>query len=106
MMKDISMKVNPLYSEVDLSIQFHFEFIVGDSKIGEAMVSTYSIPNGNETHRQSHSVSFVKSEKCAVIDRFEVINDTEQGCMKKLCHFLGVIGIKEIHSGYDINRVI
>jgi hypothetical protein len=104
MMKELNMKVNPLYSEVDLSIQFHFEFIQGESKVGEALVSTYSILESNETSRQSKSASFAKTQKCAVIDRFEVINDTEKACMKKLRHFLQVIGMKEVHSGYNLYR--
>jgi hypothetical protein len=104
MMKELNMKVNPLYSEVDLSIQFHFEFVQGESKVGEALVSTYSIQESNEASRQSKSASFVKPQKCAVIDRFEVINDTEEACMKKLRHFLQVIGMKEVHSGYNLYR--
>jgi hypothetical protein len=104
MMKDINMKVNPLYSEVDLSIQFHFEFVQGESKVGEALVSTYSILDSNDTLRQSKSASFAKTQKCAVIDRFEVINETEKACMKKLRHFLQVIGMKEIHSGYNLYK--
>jgi hypothetical protein len=102
MMKDISMKVNPLYSEVDLSIQFHFEFMQGDSKVGEALVSTYSIQDGSESSRQPNGISYKKSSQCAVIDRFEVINDTEKSCLHKLNHFLQVIGMKEIHTGYDL----
>lgn len=105
-MKELSMKVNPLYSEVDLSIQFHFEFVQGENKVGEAMVSTYSLPDGNESETSFNSVSYVKNEKCAVIDRFEAMNDKEQICMRKLGHFLKVIGMKEIHSGYDINKVV
>jgi hypothetical protein len=104
MMKELNMKVNPLYSEVDLSIQFHFEFVQGESKVGEALVSTYSIQDNNETLRQSKSSSIVKTQKCAVIDRFEVINENEKPCMKKLRHFLQVIGMKEIHSGYNLYR--
>jgi hypothetical protein len=104
MVKDINMKVNPLYSEVDLSIQFHFEFVQGESKVGEALVSTYSIQDSNEAPRQSKSASFAKAQKCAVIDRFEVINDTDNACMKKLHHFLQVIGMKDIHSGYNLYK--
>jgi hypothetical protein len=105
MMKELNMKVNPLYSEVDLSIQFHFEFVQGDdSKIGEALVSTYSISDGSETPRHTKGLNYRKVSKCAVIDRFEVINDTEQLCMNKLQHFLQVIGMKEVHNGYDLYR--
>ncbi|WP_175990063.1 hypothetical protein [Bacillus sp. Marseille-Q1617] len=102
MMKDINMKVNPLYSDVDLSIQFHFEFTQGDTKIGEASASTYSIANDTYSRSQTNNVTYLKTKKCAVIDRFDVVNETEALCMKKLQHFLQVIGMKEIHSGYDI----
>jgi hypothetical protein len=104
MMKDISMKVNPLYSEVDLSIQFHFEFTQGDNKIGEALASTYSISDDTGNPRQMKGFTYHKPNKCAVIDRFEVINETEDFCMKKLQHFLKVIGMGEVHTGYDIKR--
>ncbi|OAT81001.1 hypothetical protein A6P54_13485 [Bacillus sp. MKU004] len=103
-MKELNMKVNPLYSEVDLSIQFHFEFEQGDSKVGEALVSTYSIGGGSDIPRSTKGISYRKTSKCAVIDRFEVINDTEKLCMNKLQHFLGVIGMKEVHSGYDLYK--
>lgn len=102
-MKSISMKVNPLYSDVDLSIVFQFEFSKGDCKVGEAMVSTYTM-NNSVTNRKSLLVPAAKVDKCAVIDRFEIIGDLEELCMKKLQHFLKVIGMKEIHSGYDMGR--
>ncbi|MFI8687641.1 hypothetical protein [Rossellomorea sp. NPDC077527] len=101
MMKSISMKVNPLYSDMDMSIQFHFEFSKGDCKVGEAMVSTYPL-NGEVTYRKSQGGLSAKQEKCAVIDHFEVVQDLTKPCMTKLTHFLNVIGMKEIHSGYDL----
>ncbi|UXH43180.1 hypothetical protein N5C46_15975 [Rossellomorea vietnamensis] len=100
-MKSISMKVNPLYSDVDLSIVFQFEFSKGNCKVGEAMVSTYSMDN-SVTYRKSLLVPAAKVDKCAVIDQFDIIGDLEELCMKKLQHFLKVIGMKEIHSGYDM----
>ncbi|WP_219165425.1 hypothetical protein [Bacillus sp. MCCB 382] len=100
-MKSINMKVNPLYSDIDLSIQFHFEFSKGDCKVGEAMVSTYSL-NNNVTYRKSQGITQAKQEKCAVIDHFEVVPDLSKPCMNKLNHFLKVIDMKEIHSGYDL----
>lgn len=102
-MKSISMKVNPLYSDLDMSIQFQFEFSKGDCKVGQAMVSTYAI-NNNVVYRKSLSVTAAKVEKCAVIDQFEIAGDLEEPCMNKLRHFLKVIGMKEIHSGYDMSR--
>jgi hypothetical protein len=103
-MKELNMKVNPLYSEVDLSIQFHFEFEQGESKVGEALVSTYSIQESSDTPQFTKGISYRKTSKCAVIDRFEVMNDTENACMNKLNHFLQVIGMKEVHSGYDLYK--
>ncbi|WP_034765298.1 hypothetical protein [Rossellomorea vietnamensis] len=102
-MKSISMKVNPLYSDVDLSIVFQFEFSKGDCKVGEAMVSTYTM-NNSVTNRKSLLVQAAKVDKCAVIDQFDIIGDLEELCMKKLQHFLKVIGMKEIHAGYELNR--
>ncbi|WP_299744210.1 hypothetical protein [uncultured Rossellomorea sp.] len=103
MMNNISMKVNPLYSDLDMSIQFQFEFSKGDCKVGQAMVSTYAI-NNNVEYRKSQSVTIAKVEKCAVIDQFEIAGDLGEPCMNKLRHFLKVIGMKEIHSGYDMAR--
>ena len=100
-MKSISMKVNPLYLDIDLSIQFHFEFSIGDCKVGEAMVSTYSLTN-HVTYRKSQNVTQAAQEKCAVIDHFEVVPDLTRTCMNKLNHFLTIINMKEIHSGYDL----
>jgi hypothetical protein len=103
-MSNINMKVNPLYSDVDLSIQFHFEFIQGETKIGESLVSTYINPNEPNVQQKANSTSitFIRKQKCAVIDRFEIINDSHDYCMNKLKHFLQVIGIKEVHTGYDL----
>ncbi|MCA1060880.1 hypothetical protein LCL96_18350 [Rossellomorea aquimaris] len=103
MMKNISMKVNPLYSDVDLSIVFQFEFSKGDCKIGEAMVSTYAM-NNNVSYRKSQLVTTATVEKCAVIDQFDIAGDLGEPCMKKLQHFLKIIGMKEIHAGYELNR--
>jgi hypothetical protein len=103
MMKNISMKVNPLYSDMDMSIQFHFEFSKGDCKVGEAMVSTYVMDN-YVTYRKSHCGTSVSIEKCAVIDRFDVLSELGEASMKKLNHFLKVIGMKEVHAGFELNR--
>jgi hypothetical protein len=103
MMKNISMKVNPLYSDVDLSIVFQFEFSKGDCKIGEAMVSTYPLTTSNRTFNKSKNLVMSKVEKCAVIDVFEILSDRDL-CMNKLKHFLTIIGIKEIHSGFDLSK--
>ncbi|PFA66921.1 hypothetical protein CN378_12485 [Bacillus sp. AFS015802] len=100
-MKSISMKVNPLYSDMDTSIQFHFEFSKGDCKVGEAMVSTYAI-NSSVTYLKSQGITMAKQEKCAVIDHFEVVDDLTKPCMNKLQHFLRIIDMKEIHSGFDL----
>ncbi len=106
MMKDINMKVNPLYLDVDLSIAFQFEFEKSGSKVGEALVSTYPSNENNVTVRKTKQISYTKSEKIAVIDNFEVIGGVEKICMKKLTHFLKVIGITDIRHGYKINRQI
>ena len=103
MMKSISMKVNPLYSDLDMSIQFHFEFSKGDCKVGEAMVSTYAMDN-QVTYRKSHGGTTASIEKCAVIDRFDIVGELGESSMNKLRHFLKVIGMKEIHCGYEMNR--
>ncbi|NMH67654.1 hypothetical protein HF072_02475 [Bacillus sp. RO3] len=104
-MKNISMKVNPLYSDMDMSIQFHFEFSKGDCKIGEAMASTYVMDN-HVTYRKSQSATAAVVEKCAVIDQFEIVGELAEPCMKKLQHFLKVIGMKEVHTGYDLNKQV
>jgi hypothetical protein len=102
-MNSISMKVNPLYSDLDMSIQFHFEFSKGDCKVGEAMVSTYTMDQ-NVTYRKSQGVTSATVDKCAVIDQFHIVGELGESCMKKLRHFLKVIGMKEVHCGYEMNR--
>lgn len=102
-MKSISMKVNPLYSDMDMSIQFHFEFSKGDCKVGEAMVSTYAMDN-QIVYRKSHGATAASIEKCAVIDQFDVLGELGEVSMKKLRHFLKVIGMNEVHAGYKMNR--
>ena len=103
-MQNISMKVNPLYSDMDMSIQFHFEFSKGDCKVGEAMVSTYAMDNKQVTYRKSQGGTSTSIEKCAVIDRFDVVGELGEASMNKLRHFLKVIGMKEVHCGYEMNR--
>ncbi|WGG45463.1 hypothetical protein [Rossellomorea sp. DA94] len=102
MMKNISMKVNPLYSDVDLSIVFQFEFEQFGNKIGEAFVSTYPTAGNPVQIRKGKHGSFTKTDKTAVIDQFEVVGGVEKNCMKKLKHFLGVIGISDVQSGYTL----
>ncbi|MGD6972589.1 hypothetical protein ACQCWA_16090 [Rossellomorea aquimaris] len=102
-MYNISMKVNPLYSDMDMSIQFHFEFSKGDCKVGEAMVSTYAM-NNQVAYRKSQGGTSASIEKCAVIDRFDVVGELGDASMIKLSHFLKVIGMKEVHCGYEMNR--
>lgn len=102
-MQNISMKVNPLYSDMDMSIQFHFEFSKGDCKVGEAMVSTYAMDN-QVTFRKSQGGTSTSIEKCAVIDSFDVVGELGEASMNKLIHFLKVIGMKEVHCGYEMNK--
>ncbi|WP_064091894.1 hypothetical protein [Rossellomorea aquimaris] len=103
-MKDISMKVNPLYLEVDLSIAFQFEFEQGGNKVGEALVSIYPTNEKNISIRKGKHISVAKQTKVAVIDHFDVIGEVEEVCMKKLKYFLSVIGISDVQAGYKINR--
>ncbi|MCR8850573.1 hypothetical protein NQ095_19310 [Rossellomorea sp. SC111] len=102
MMQSISMKVNPLYSDMDMSIQFHFEFSKGDCKVGEAMVSTY-VMNNQVKYRKSQVGTSTSIEKCAVIDRYDVVGELGEVSMKKMRHFLKVIGMAEVHCGYEMN---
>jgi hypothetical protein len=103
-MKEINMKVNPLYMDVDLSIAFQFEFEQSGNKVGEAFVSTYPAAGNTVKVRKGKNVSLVKSEKIAVIDQFEIVGGVEKTCMKKLKHFLKVIGIIDVQAGYTLKR--
>jgi hypothetical protein len=104
MMKELNMKVNPLYLDVDLSIAFQFEFEQFGNKVGEAFVSTYTTAGNTVQIRKGKHGSLAKADKTAVIDQFEVIGEVEKTCMKKLKHFLNVIGITDVQSGYTLKR--
>jgi hypothetical protein len=97
-MVEIEMKVNPSYVDDELGIGFEFEFKCSQKKIGEAFVITYAYDQ-QITH--SKGLSYPKSlhsNKQAVIKHFDVITEYKDGCVKKLMHFLNVIGISSIHE--------
>ncbi|MGM0842321.1 MAG: hypothetical protein ACQEWE_16410 [Bacillota bacterium] len=96
MIHEISMKVTPIFQDSDLSISFHFEFKKSRNKIGEAFVSTYQSQQSPGEIRSFRNGSRVKENKIAIINRFEVVGELNEPCLKKLKHFLAVIGIAEI----------
>ncbi len=96
MIHEISMKVTPIFQDSDLSISFHFEFKQSRNKIGEAFVSTYQTKQSSGELRSFKNGARMKENKIAIINRFEVVGGLNEPCLKKLKHFLAVIGITEI----------
>jgi hypothetical protein len=97
-MVEIEMKVNPSYVDDELAIGFEFEFKCSKKKIGEAFVVTYAY---DQQIANSKGISYPKSlhrNKQAVVKQFDAIEEYKDGCVKKLMHFLNVIGINSIHE--------
>ncbi|MDM5210201.1 hypothetical protein QUF94_01785 [Peribacillus sp. NJ4] len=92
-MIDINMKVQPSFYDDECAIVFSFSFDKATRNIGEAVVYTCKKSDGKE-YSQDHIDTDVQ-EKIAYIKEFSIVDEYQATSMKKIQHFLNVIGIKK-----------
>ncbi|MGF2618158.1 hypothetical protein FZC84_20895 [Rossellomorea vietnamensis] len=90
-MSEIEMKVIPSYIDDELAIVFHFEFKASHMKVGEAAVCTYKLTDSQSS--QSTGPKGFRKNKYAVLKELDVIDEYKYAALKKISHFLKVIGI-------------
>jgi hypothetical protein len=91
-MCEIEMNVIPSFIDDELAIVFHFEFRESHMKIGEATVYTYKHTD-SQNNPQTHGPKGFRKNKYALLKEFEVIEEYKFIALKKINHFLQVIGI-------------
>jgi hypothetical protein len=91
-MCEVEMKVIPSFIDDELAIVFHFEFKSSQMKIGEATVYIYKHTD-SQTNPQSSGPKGFRKNKYAALKDFEVIEEYKFTALKKINHFLRVIGI-------------
>ncbi|MFJ8070442.1 hypothetical protein ACIQZD_16025 [Peribacillus sp. NPDC096447] len=92
-MIDINMKVQPSFYDDECAIVFSFYFDEATRKIGEAVVYTCKESDDKESS-QDHIDTDVQ-EKIAYLKEFSIVDEYQATSMKKIQHFLNVIGIKK-----------
>ncbi|WP_285767886.1 hypothetical protein [Peribacillus sp. SI8-4] len=92
-MIDINMKVQPSFYDDECAIVFSFYFDEATRKIGEAVVYTCEESKEEECN-QDHIDTDVQG-KIAYIKEFSIVDEYQATSMKKIQHFLSVIGIKK-----------
>ena len=92
-MIDINMKVQPSFYDDECAIVFSFYFDKATRKIGEAVVYTCKKSDDKESS-QEHIDTDVQ-EKIAYLKEFSIVDEYQATSMKKIQHFLNVIGIKK-----------
>ena len=92
-MIDINMKVQPSFYDDECAIVFSFYFDRATRKIGEAVV--YTCEKSNEKEGNQDHIDTNVQEKIAYIKEFSIVDEYQATSMKKIKHFLNVIGIKK-----------
>ncbi|MGG3495767.1 hypothetical protein ABES08_08215 [Peribacillus simplex] len=92
-MIDINMKVQPSFYDEECAIVFSFYFDEATRKIGEAVV--YTCKKSNEKEYSHDHIDTDVQEKIAYIKEFAIVDEYQATSMKKIQHFLNVIGIKK-----------
>ncbi|MGM0843573.1 MAG: hypothetical protein ACQEUT_01250 [Bacillota bacterium] len=90
-MCEVEMKVIPSFIDDELAIVFHFEFKESQMKIGAATVYTYKHTDSQNNPQPLGAKGFRKN-KYAVLREFEVLDEYKFAALKKMNHFLKVIG--------------
>jgi hypothetical protein len=93
-MSEIDMKVIPSYIDDELAILFHFEFKTSQMKVGEATVCTYTLTDSQGI--QTAGPKNYRKNKYAVLKDLDIIEDYKLAALKKISHFLKVIGISTL----------
>ncbi|MGG4265313.1 hypothetical protein [Peribacillus simplex] len=92
-MIDINMKVQPSFYDEECAIVFSFYFDEATRKIGEAVV--YTCKKSDEKEYSHDYIDTDIQEKIAYIKEFSIVDEYQATSMKKIQHFLNVIGIKK-----------
>ena len=98
-MIDINMKVQPSFYDDECAIVFSFYFDRAAKKVGEAVVYTCK-----KTHEHRHTLDNIDTgehndpksgqDKVAYLKEFSIVDEYQASSMKKIQHFLDVIGIE------------
>ena len=97
-MIDINMKVQPSFYDDECAIVFSFYFDRAAKKVGEAVV--YTCKKSNEKKYNQDDIDTdepldpTSQEKIAYIKEFSIVDEYQASSMKKIQHFLDVIGIQ------------
>lgn len=97
-MIDINMKVQPSFYDDECAIVFSFYFDRAAKKVGEAVV--YTCKKSNEKKYNQDNIDTdelldpTSQEKIAYIKEFSIVDEYQASSMKKIQHFLDVIGIE------------
>ncbi|TYR75225.1 hypothetical protein FZC79_10690 [Rossellomorea vietnamensis] len=94
-MSEINMKVIPSYVDDELAILFHFEFKFSQMKVGEATVCTYKLTDSQNDSQATGPKGFRKN-KYAILTELDVMEEYKLTALKKISHFLKVIGISSL----------
>ncbi|WP_199880693.1 hypothetical protein [Bacillus massiliglaciei] len=98
MMENVSMKVIPSFYDEECAIVFSFSFSEEANKIGEAVIYTcndtkYTGPDQSALYSAPSSC-----EKIAYIKKFSIMDEYKALTMKKIQHFMNIIGIQRCIS--------
>ncbi|MGG3942811.1 hypothetical protein ABEV54_15375 [Peribacillus psychrosaccharolyticus] len=97
-MLDINMKVNPSFFDDECAIVFSFSFVRESKKIGEAIIYTCE-ESGEE---EIYAIHDEQKEKIAYLREFSIMEEYHESSMKKIQHFLKIIGIKKCINQYNL----
>ncbi|MEK3798634.1 hypothetical protein MHI18_10245 [Peribacillus sp. FSL H8-0477] len=97
-MLDINMKVNPSFFDDECAIVFSFSFIRESKKIGEAIIYTCE-ESGEE---EIYAIHDEQKEKIAYLREFSIVEEYHEPSMRKIQHFLNILGIKKCVNQYNL----
>ena len=98
-MLEINMKVNPSFFDDECAIVFSFSFVRESKKIGEAIIYTCEESGEQE---QIYKINDEQKEKIAYLREFSIMEEYHELSMKKIQHFLNIIGIKKCVNQYNL----
>jgi hypothetical protein len=88
-MMDFNMEIQPSFFDDECAIEFSFYFEDAVRRIGEAVIYTC------EEKKPIKGNGHLGKEKIAFIKEFSILEEYEAASMKKIAHFLNVLGIKK-----------
>ncbi|RFU60753.1 hypothetical protein [Peribacillus glennii] len=90
-MAEVNMKIRPSFQEEECAIVFSFSFNSASGQVGVAVVYTCE-------EKKPMELTFGDSlcrEKIAFVKEFEITEEYRDASMKKMTHFLNILGIKK-----------